>query len=63
MKGPREKIMYVVCISADDNKPDVLSTVDVDPASPTYCQVVFIYLNIENISRVLNIYKTKIDYS
>ncbi|XP_057324326.1 methanethiol oxidase [Microplitis mediator] len=40
MKGPREKIMYVVCISADDNKPDVLSTVDVDPASPTYCQII-----------------------
>lgn len=37
--GPREKIMWVVCISTDPNKPDVLSTVDVDPDSPTYCQV------------------------
>lgn len=38
-EGPREKIMYVVCINTDDTKPDVLSTVDIDPESPTYCQV------------------------
>ncbi|KAJ8683288.1 hypothetical protein QAD02_019080 [Eretmocerus hayati] len=38
--GPREKILYVNCIHTDPNKPDVLATVDVDPASPTYCQIV-----------------------
>ncbi|XP_015595578.1 methanethiol oxidase [Cephus cinctus] len=40
LEGPREKILYVVCINTDDSKPDVLSTVDVDPESPTYCQIV-----------------------
>lgn len=39
LHGPREKIFYVVCIQPNPEKPDVLSTVDVDPNSPTYCQV------------------------
>lgn len=39
-EGPREQIMYVVCIHTDENKPDVLSTVDLDPSSPTYCQII-----------------------
>ncbi|XP_053987538.1 methanethiol oxidase [Hylaeus volcanicus] len=39
-EGPREKLMYVVCIHTDPNKSDVLSTVDVDPASPTYCKII-----------------------
>ncbi|KAK0072560.1 hypothetical protein PV325_011170 [Microctonus aethiopoides] len=39
-EGPREKVMYVVCINTDDTKPDVLSTVDIDPESPTYCQII-----------------------
>ena len=39
LHGPREKILYTVCVSVDPNKPDVLSTVDVDPESPTFCQV------------------------
>lgn len=36
--------MYVVCIqpNATDNKTDLLATVDVDPKSPTYCQVCII---------------------
>ncbi|XP_035735335.1 methanethiol oxidase-like [Vespa mandarinia] len=40
LDGPREKIMYVVCIHTDPDKPDVLSTVDVDPKSPTYCKII-----------------------
>nr|XP_034191584.1 methanethiol oxidase isoform X2 [Osmia lignaria] len=40
LEGPREKLMYVVCIHTDPNKPDVLSTVDVDPESNNYCQIV-----------------------
>lgn len=40
LEGPREKLLYVVCIHTDPQKPDVLSTVDVDPASPTYCKIV-----------------------
>lgn len=41
MKGPRETLMYVVCIQPDrdSGKSDLLATVDIDPASPTYCQV------------------------
>ncbi|CAM9983157.1 unnamed protein product [Lampetra fluviatilis] len=42
MKGPREEIVYVPCIYRNTgvDKPDYLSTVDVDPDSPTYCQVI-----------------------
>lgn len=40
IKGPREKLMYTVCIHTDPNKPDVLSTVDIDPESPTFCQII-----------------------
>ncbi|XP_011496759.1 PREDICTED: selenium-binding protein 1-A isoform X2 [Ceratosolen solmsi marchali] len=39
LHGPREKILYVNCIHTDPNKPDMLATVDVDPASSTYCQI------------------------
>lgn len=39
VEGPREKLMYVVSIHTDPDKADVLSTVDVDPKSSTYCQV------------------------
>ncbi|XP_067328435.1 methanethiol oxidase-like [Anolis sagrei] len=42
MKGPKEKLMYVVCVltGTDTREPDYLATVDVDPESPTYCKVV-----------------------
>lgn len=43
LEGPREKIMYVVCIHTDPEKPDVLATVDIDPESPTYCKVSFTF--------------------
>ncbi|KAG6442193.1 methanethiol oxidase [Manduca sexta] len=38
--GPREEILYVVTVQPDQSKQDYLSTVDVDPKSPTYCQVI-----------------------
>ncbi|XP_056447923.1 methanethiol oxidase isoform X2 [Gadus chalcogrammus] len=42
MKGPREQIVYLPCIyrNTEFMKPDYLATVDVDPKSPTYCQVI-----------------------
>ncbi|XP_069506386.1 methanethiol oxidase-like [Ambystoma mexicanum] len=42
MKGPREEILYVACIYRNTGieKPDYLATVDVDPKSPTYSQVI-----------------------
>ncbi|KAG8146976.1 putative Selenium binding protein [Naja naja] len=42
MKGPREEIVYLPCIyrNTETNKPDYLATVDVDPKSQTYCQVI-----------------------
>ncbi|XP_058016688.1 methanethiol oxidase-like isoform X2 [Ahaetulla prasina] len=42
MKGPQEKLMYVLCVltGTGTQMPDYLATVDVDPKSPTYCQVI-----------------------
>ncbi|CAB0002019.1 unnamed protein product [Nesidiocoris tenuis] len=43
MLGPREKILYVVCIRPNSKVtglPDYLATIDVDPESPTYSQVI-----------------------
>lgn len=43
IKSPREKLIYVTCISADwknTNQPDYLATVDVDPNSETYSKVI-----------------------
>ncbi|XP_077320005.1 LOW QUALITY PROTEIN: methanethiol oxidase-like [Lithobates pipiens] len=42
MKGPREELIYVPCIYRNTgiNKPDYLATVDVDPKSPRYSQVI-----------------------
>lgn len=39
--GPREQILYVICVQPNEGngKTDLLATVDVDPESPTYCQV------------------------
>lgn len=42
--GPREELLYVVCVQPDPTKQDYLSTVDVDPKSPTYCQVSLVLL-------------------
>lgn len=38
--GPRERLLYVVCVQPDQTKEDYLATVDVDPNSPTYSQVI-----------------------
>ncbi|KAK9297777.1 hypothetical protein QLX08_008691 [Tetragonisca angustula] len=40
LEGPREKLMYVVSIHTDENKSDVLCTVDVDPDSTDYCKII-----------------------
>ncbi|XP_051173557.1 methanethiol oxidase [Leptopilina boulardi] len=40
MEGPREKLMYTVCIHTNPAKEDVLCTVDIDPESPTFCQII-----------------------
>lgn len=42
MKGPREKLLFVTCVSANTSsgKPDYLAVVDADPDSKTYSQVV-----------------------
>src|SRR5690554_5939222 len=42
MAGPRERVMYTVAVRAGpaSGSPDYLATVDVDPASPTYSQVI-----------------------
>jgi len=43
LHGGREEIIYVTCTvkncAGDADRPDYLSTVDVNPDSPTYCQV------------------------
>nr|XP_041577117.1 methanethiol oxidase isoform X3 [Taeniopygia guttata] len=42
MKGPREQLLYLPCIYQNTgiSIPDFLATVDVDPKSPRYCQVI-----------------------
>lgn len=41
-KGPREKLLYVVTVqpNLEEKNGDYLSTVDVDPESETFCQVI-----------------------
>ena len=38
--GKREKIVYIPCIVASREKPDYLSTIDVDPESTDYGKVI-----------------------
>lgn len=38
-RGPREELLYVVCVQPDLTKEDYVATVDVDPKSPTYSLV------------------------
>ncbi len=42
MKAPREKLLYTIAlyIGTGIEKPDYLATIDVDPDSPTYSQVI-----------------------
>ncbi|KAA0188694.1 hypothetical protein HAZT_HAZT009337 [Hyalella azteca] len=41
MLGPRERLVWLPCI-ATSAQPDYLATVDVDPDSSTYCQVLVV---------------------
>lgn len=38
--GPREKLLFVTCVSIDQSCADYLATVDVDPESSDYGRVV-----------------------
>ncbi|EPS74021.1 hypothetical protein M569_00721, partial [Genlisea aurea] len=42
MSGPRETLIYVTCVYTGSGRqnPDYLATVDVDPSSPTYSEVI-----------------------
>src|SRR5690606_24583681 len=42
MNGPRERVLYTVALRVGTgvDRPDYLATVDVDPTSPTYSQVI-----------------------
>lgn len=42
IKAPREKLLYTVAlyIGTGIQKPDYLATIDADPDSPTYSQVI-----------------------
>ncbi|MFK7803447.1 MAG: selenium-binding family protein [Anaerolineae bacterium] len=42
MKGPQEKLLYTVAlyVGTGIQKPDYLATIDADPESPTYSQVI-----------------------
>nr|XP_022915697.1 selenium-binding protein 1 [Onthophagus taurus] len=40
--GPREELLYVICVQPDltSSKTDLLATVDINPKSPTYCKII-----------------------
>ncbi|KAI5717928.1 hypothetical protein M8J77_013670 [Diaphorina citri] len=38
--GPRETLLYVICIQPNGQHPDYLAVIDVDPQSKTYQQVI-----------------------
>ncbi|VVD04191.1 unnamed protein product [Leptidea sinapis] len=38
--GPREELLYVVCVQPDHTQQDYVATIDVDPGSETYAQVI-----------------------
>lgn len=40
MQGPRETVVYLPAIVPDQSRPDYLVTVDVDPASASYSQII-----------------------
>ena len=50
--GPLEKIVYLPCVyrNTDIEKPDYLATVDVDPKSTTYCQVLKFVIYMQHFS-------------
>ncbi len=46
--GPRETLMYVVCVPAREGVLNYVATVDVDPASSAYCKVNMTY-DVRNV--------------
>ena len=38
--GPNEQWLYVTCVKSNKTCPDYLATVDVDPQSKTYSQII-----------------------
>lgn len=38
--GEREKLLYVAMIPCNEDQPDYLATIDIDPNSPNYQQVI-----------------------
>jgi hypothetical protein len=40
LSGVQEKVVYIPCIVPDQSRPDYLATVDVDPSSQTFSQVI-----------------------
>lgn len=42
--GPREELLYVICVQPDKTKQDYVATVDVNPESSTYSQVKYLTL-------------------
>ncbi len=52
-KGPQEKILYVAMIPCEEGQPDYLATIDVDPNSPNYQQVIN-RLYVPNINNELH---------
>ena len=40
MRAPAEKLAYVAAFDPERQQPDAIAVVDVDPASPTYAQIV-----------------------
>lgn len=38
--GPKEKLIYVPTIPLDENQPDYLVTINVDPDSADYCKII-----------------------
>ncbi|VDM36713.1 unnamed protein product [Toxocara canis] len=40
LNGPKEKFLFVTCPNTDTSKPDIVVSVDVDPTSTTFCNVI-----------------------
>ncbi len=49
LSGGQEKLVYIPCIVPDKSRPDYLVTVDVDPKSNTYSQVIIGELHCKEV--------------
>jgi selenium-binding protein 1 len=52
LSGEQEKLVYIPCIVPDKSRPDYLVTVDVDPKSTTYSQVIIGELHCKEVLRI-----------